>query len=133
MSEPCYWLVRELDLKVGWGRRLFRIDVRSIPYRHGISLDAFFRKKRNWNGDKFLYTFCPEEEHNETTPALNSWRNVEPINIKTVAELFEKIGYNRKEKRFLTLLERATSGKRRLPKDPTMLMSPSGTDEPFRF
>lgn len=100
--EPCYWVVKETLLSERKAGRIFRIDVANIGYRESISLNALFRKRRNWKGKERLYTYGPEEEHDLMTKdfPFNKFWPKERITVTSVAELFQLIGYDRKTKKW---------------------------------
>ncbi len=135
MRKSCYWMVKESLLAQGRAGRLFRIDVANMGYRDGISFNAFFNpmKKRNWVKDKLLYTTCPEIEHEIMTKGFKEYWPKVARDVANLSELFDLIHYDRKKKKLISLVSWMFSHKKPLPKDPLMLMSDSGSDEPFRY
>ena len=108
----CYWIIKESNLVEFAPGRVFRIDVANMPYRHGISFDAFFNKSRNWNPSKksakLIYTRCPEFEFetcdNTVTETMKKhgieMRWLPIIDIKDVHEFFNIVGYDIKNKKW---------------------------------
>ncbi len=113
---PCYWAIVETNLNEETNvKRVFKIDVANMPYRHSISMSGFFwpGKYRNYKPSykvkNFLYVHQPYDEWkmlSEMTNQSFAKYGIEAeeytiIHVKDIHEFFKIIGYDYKKQKYL--------------------------------